>query len=110
MGRSSVASAQIMPNEKKESAAAFLTAALAYYQSLGITVARVMTDNGSCYRAFDFRDLCRDLGLKHIRTKTQQVVLGEGEAAYGRLEFYPAVWSMPVISVQPGGQLLGASV
>ena len=33
------------------------------------TVARVMTDNGSCYRAFDFRDACRELGLKHVRTK-----------------------------------------
>ena len=28
-----------------------------------------MTDNGSCYRAFAFRNACRDLGLKHIRTK-----------------------------------------
>jgi transposase InsO family protein len=60
---------QIMPDEKKESAVAFLKAALAYYASLGITVARVMTDNGSCYKAFDFRDACRDLKLKHIRTK-----------------------------------------
>ena len=60
---------QIRPDEKKESATAFLKAAVAYYNSLGITVARVMTDNGSCYRAFDFRNACRDLGLKHIRTK-----------------------------------------
>ena len=66
---SRIAFSQIMPNEKKESAVAFLKAALAYYQSLGVTVDRVMTDNGSCYRAFDFRDACRDLGLKHIRTK-----------------------------------------
>ena len=66
---SRIAFSLIMPNEKKESATAFLKAALAYYQSLGVTVARVMTDNGSCYRAFEFRDLCRDLGLKHIRTK-----------------------------------------
>jgi transposase InsO family protein len=58
-----------MPDEKKESAVAFLKAALAYYQSLGVTVARVMTDNGSCYKAFDFRDACRDLALKHIRTR-----------------------------------------
>jgi len=58
-----------MPDEKKESAVAFLKAALAYYQSLGVTVARVMTDNGSCYKAFDFRDACRNLGLKHIRTR-----------------------------------------
>jgi transposase InsO family protein len=66
---SRIAFSQIMPDEKKESATAFLTAALAYYQSLGITVARVMTDNGSCYKSFDFRDACRDHGLKHIRTK-----------------------------------------
>jgi transposase InsO family protein len=66
---SRIAFSQIMPDEKKESATAFLKAALAYYHGLGVTVARVMTDNGSCYKAFDFRDACRDLGLKHIRTK-----------------------------------------
>ena len=47
----------------------FLKAAMAYYKSLGVTVTRVMTDNGSCYKAFAFRDACRDLGIKHIRTK-----------------------------------------
>ena len=66
---SRVAFSQIMPNEKKESAIAFLKAALAYYKSLGVSVSRVMTDNGSCYKAFAFRDACRTLGLKHIRTK-----------------------------------------
>src|SRR5579863_1868354 len=66
---SRIAFSLVMPNEKKESATAFLKAALAYYESLGVTVARVMTDNGSCYRSFVFRDACRDLGLKHIRTK-----------------------------------------
>ena len=58
-----------MPDEKKESAIAFLNAALAYYKSLGVTVSRVMTDNGACYKAFAFRNACRTLGLKHIRTK-----------------------------------------
>jgi transposase InsO family protein len=66
---SRVAFSQILPDEKKASAVAFLKAAVAYYASLGVTVARVMTDNGSCYKAFDFRGACRDLGLKHIRTK-----------------------------------------
>jgi transposase InsO family protein len=66
---SRVAFVQVMPSEKKESAVAFLNAAVAYYASLGVTVARVMTDNGACYKAFDFRDACRDLGLRHIRTK-----------------------------------------
>ena len=28
-----------------------------------------MTDNGTCYKAFAFRDACKTLGLKHIRTR-----------------------------------------
>ncbi len=66
---SRVAFSQIMPDEKKESATAFLKDAIAYYRSLGVTVSRVMTDNGACYKAFAFRDACRTLGLKHIRTR-----------------------------------------
>jgi transposase InsO family protein len=66
---SRVAFSQILPDEKAVSAVAFLSAAVAYYKSLGVTVTRVMTDNGSCYKAFAFRDACRDLGLKHVRTK-----------------------------------------
>ena len=58
-----------MPDEKAESAVPFLKAAVAYSKSLGVSVTRVMTDNGSCYKAFAFRDACRDLGIKHIRTK-----------------------------------------
>jgi transposase InsO family protein len=66
---SRVAFSQILADQKKESAIAFLKAAVTYYASLGVTVARVMTDNGSCYRARAFARACRDLGLKHIRTK-----------------------------------------
>jgi transposase InsO family protein len=66
---SRVAFSQILPDEKAISAVAFLSAAVAYYKSLGVTVTRVMTDNGSCYKAFDFRDACIGLGLKHVRTK-----------------------------------------
>ena len=66
---SRIAFSQIKPDEKKESAVSFLKAAVAYCAGLGITVERVMTDNGSCYRGFDFRDACRQLGLRHLRTK-----------------------------------------
>ena len=66
---SRVAFVRVMPDEKRESAIAFLKAAVAYYASLGVTVARVMTDNGSCYKSFDFRDACRDIWLRHLRTK-----------------------------------------
>jgi transposase InsO family protein len=66
---SRIAFAKVMTTEKKRSATAFLKAALAYYESLGIKVERVMTDNGSCYKSFAFRRLCKRLGLKHIRTR-----------------------------------------
>lgn len=66
---SRVAFSQILPDERKESAVAFLTAAIAYYASLGVTVSRVMTDNGSCYRSKAFAKACRELRLKHIRTR-----------------------------------------
>jgi len=66
---SRVAFSQILPNERKESATALLAAAVAYYASLGVTITRVMTDNGLCYRPKAFARAWRKLGLKHIRTK-----------------------------------------
>ncbi len=66
---SRIAFSQILPDEKQESAIAFLKAAVAYYASLGVAIARVMTDNGSCYRSKAFAKACRDLGLKHLRTR-----------------------------------------
>jgi transposase len=65
---SRIAFSQILPDERKQSAVAFLTAAIAYYAGLGVSVTRVMTDNGSCYRSRAFRAACKALGLKHIRT------------------------------------------
>lgn len=66
---SRIAFSQILPDEKKESAVAFLIAAIAYYQKLGITVDRVMTDNGACYKSHSFKNACNALNLKHIRTR-----------------------------------------
>jgi transposase InsO family protein len=66
---SRIAFSQVLIDEKKESAVAFLLAALGYYASLGVAVRRVMTDNGSCYRSKAFAKTCAKLGLKHIFTK-----------------------------------------
>jgi transposase InsO family protein len=66
---SRIAFSQVMKDQKKESAVAFLKAAVAYYASLGVRIERVMTDNGSCYRSKAFARTCKMLGLKHIRTK-----------------------------------------
>ncbi|RNC97048.1 MAG: IS481 family transposase [Oricola sp.] len=60
---------QIHADEKAVSAIAHLKAAVAWYQSMGVKVERVMTDNGSCYKSHAFRKACQQLGIKHIRTR-----------------------------------------
>jgi transposase InsO family protein len=66
---SRIAFTQIKPDERKQSAVAFLRAAIAYYRNLGVRVERVMTDNGACYRSKAFAKACKRLGLKHIFTR-----------------------------------------
>jgi transposase InsO family protein len=66
---SRVAFVQVMADQRKESAVAFLQAAVAYYAKLGVRIERVMTDNGSCYRSKTFRAACTRLGLRQIFTK-----------------------------------------
>ncbi len=66
---SRIAFSQVLKSEKKGCAVAFLKAAVAYYASLGVTVERVMTDNGACYKSIAFQKACKHLGLRHIRTK-----------------------------------------
>jgi transposase InsO family protein len=66
---SRLAYAAIYPNEQRFSAIAFLKQAVAYYARLGVKLQRVMTDNGPCFHSLDFRAACRQLGLKHVRTR-----------------------------------------
>ena len=47
----------------------FLTRLVRYYRSLGIKIARVLTDNGSAYRSKQFRRACERLGIKHSKTR-----------------------------------------
>lgn len=66
---SRLAFADIMIDEKKETAVAFLDAVVIWYKALNISITRVMTDNGACYRSNAFRDACKRYGMKHIFTK-----------------------------------------
>ena len=59
----------VFPDETAESAVEFLWFAVAWYASHGIKVERVLTDNGSCYKPWKFRDACREFGIKHKRTR-----------------------------------------
>jgi transposase InsO family protein len=66
---SRIAFVQVMADQRKESAVAFLDAAIAYYAKLGVRVERVMTDNGSCYRSKTFRTACIQRGLRQVFTR-----------------------------------------
>jgi transposase InsO family protein len=59
----------MMPDEKAASSSRFLIDAAAYFARHNIQLRRVMTDNGPCFYADRFRDTCRHLRLKHVRTR-----------------------------------------
>ena len=64
-----LAYAELFPDERGDTVAAFLERAVAWYGLLGITVARVMTDSGPGYRSSAHASTCRRLGLRHLRTR-----------------------------------------
>jgi transposase InsO family protein len=66
---SRLACTEVMTSERKEQAAAFLMRALAFFAAHGVTVERVMTDNGNAYRSHLFRDQLAAAGCRHIRTR-----------------------------------------
>jgi transposase InsO family protein len=66
---SRLAFAQLLPDETAASAITFLHAALAFFQKHGVSIQRVYSDNGSCYRAHAMRDAVAALGLKHRFTR-----------------------------------------
>jgi transposase InsO family protein len=66
---SRLAYTEILPDEKKTSATAFLERALVCFQRHGIKVERVMTDNGSAYKSHLFRNTLAAKGIKHKRTR-----------------------------------------
>jgi transposase InsO family protein len=57
------------PDERTPSAVQFLHDAVAYYARLGVTVRRLLTDNGSAFRSKDFALACKKLGLRHRFTR-----------------------------------------
>jgi transposase InsO family protein len=66
---SRLAYTEILPSLGQQDATAFLQRALAWYRRLGVSVQRVMTDNGSAYRSKLFAKALRQAGAKHIRTR-----------------------------------------
>ena len=66
---SRLAYTEILPDERGATAAGFWHRAHAYFTSVGITVERVLTDNGSCYRSTDWRTALAATAVRHKRTR-----------------------------------------
>jgi transposase InsO family protein len=60
---------EVLTDEKAQTAVAFFRRALEFFARYGVRVERVMSDNGSCYRARLHALCCRMLGIRHLRTR-----------------------------------------
>jgi transposase InsO family protein len=60
---------EVLCDEKATTAVGFLRRAVAFYAAHGITVQRVMSDNGACYRSTIHAFACRTLAIRHLRTR-----------------------------------------
>ena len=66
---SRVAYAEIHDDETAITATAVLVRAVEWFNARGVTVERVLSDNGGAYRSHLWRHTCAELGIKHKRTR-----------------------------------------
>jgi transposase InsO family protein len=66
-GHSRLAYSELLGDERKETAAEFWNRANTWFNQCGITVRKVLTDNGSCYRSHAFADALDE--IEHRRTR-----------------------------------------
>ena len=91
---SRLAYTEILSDERKDTAADFWERARAYFESCGITVTRVLADNGSCYRSHAFAAALEE-DVKHKRTRPYQL------ARIRIFEHGAALWAGTGGSVNP---------
>ncbi len=63
---SRVAYAELLPDERKGTCAAFMSRCLRFFEGMGVRVERVMTDNGPGYRSGEFNALLESEGARHV--------------------------------------------
>jgi transposase InsO family protein len=66
---SRVAYAEICADETAATAIGVLHRAVAWFTARGVTVERVLSDNGSAYRSHAWRDACGELGIQPKKTR-----------------------------------------
>ena len=60
---------EVLPDEKGPTCVGFLARAIAWFADHGVTVQRVMTDNGSALPLHGLGHLCAEHDVRHIRTR-----------------------------------------
>lgn len=60
---------EVLPDERAESAVAFLKRAVRWLAKKKIVVQQIMTDNGPAYLSRHHADACQQLGIRHLRTR-----------------------------------------
>src|SRR5207302_4246714 len=68
--RTRLAYSEVLDDEQATTAAAFLERAVLWFALRGITVERVLTDNGSCYRSWQWAAACTANNVAHKRTQS----------------------------------------
>jgi hypothetical protein len=93
---SRLASVEILADERGETAAGFLELAVAWYRARGVSVERVMSDNGAAYRSSVHRSLAgasgpmpgfiatAQSGLQRSRSGSATTTTADHTAALGR--------------------------
>ena len=71
-GYSRLAYSEALGDESAATALAFWTRARAFFAGHGITVERVLTDNGSAYRSHAWRDEHHRLSIRHSTTRVRR--------------------------------------
>jgi transposase InsO family protein len=97
---SRLAYTEILLDETKESTAAFWTRAQAFFATAGVTVSRVLTDNGSCYRSHLFRDTLAQAEIAHKRTRPYRPQTNGKVERYNRTLMNEWAYARPYTSEQ----------
>jgi transposase InsO family protein len=66
---SRVAYAEIHDNERTDTAVEVLRRAVGWFGTRGVSIERVLSDNGACYRSHAWRNACAELQIQPKRTR-----------------------------------------
>jgi len=66
---SRMAYVEVLPDEKAITTIGFLERAVAWFAERGVTIERVMSDNGAPYKSTAWATWCADHNIRHLRTR-----------------------------------------